>query len=133
MCQISRGDIAYSHYPTQYPLATSSKIEPDFIAEVGHRLLHNWVGVDDWTGIVPNNKRAYPSGIVFYVDRSSVRPHFEIRNATYLIESSVEKTIETIFEHYIVFQMPPKRKYKIELELKSIKKAKPKFVEPDTF
>jgi len=36
-----------------------------------------------------------------------------------------------LIEKEIIFKMPPKRKYTVELELKSIKKATPNFVEED--
>ena len=38
---------------------------------------------------------------------------------------------EDEIEKEIIFKMPPKRKYTVELELKSIRKATPNFVEED--
>ena len=38
---------------------------------------------------------------------------------------------EDDIEKEIIFKMPPKRKYTVELELKSIRKATPNFVEED--
>lgn len=71
--------------------------------------------------------------IAFYLDQSSVQPHFEIRNETCLIESTFEENFTTMLEYNEVVQIPPKRKYRIELEVKSIRRAEPKFIEPDTF
>lgn len=39
---------------------------------------------------------------------------------------------EEALEYGVVVRIPPKRRYSVELEVKSIKKAEPKVVEPES-
>lgn len=43
----------------------------------------------------------------------------------------IKSLFEEILEYDIIVKMPPKEKYTIELEIKSIKKAEPKIVEEE--
>jgi len=68
----------------------------------------------------------------FEVDLSSVYPYFEPMTRTSLIEEFYEEILpEEILEYDIVVCMPPRKSYTIELEVKSIRKAEPKIVEPE--
>jgi len=66
------------------------------------------------------------------VDLCSTNPDIEPRIETFPSESPYKETMdEEDFEYDVVFRMPPKRTYKIILEIKSIEKAVPKFVSPE--
>lgn len=41
------------------------------------------------------------------------------------------KSIEETLEYNIIIRMPPRKRYNIELKVKSIKRAEPRVVEPD--
>jgi len=69
------------------------------------------------------------------VDWSSIWSHFEIKNETLLIEKlKMEPTLETFSEEDLVIEMlevdfvvkmPPKKRYKIQAVVKSIKRGEP--------
>jgi len=79
----------------------------------------------------------------FEVDLSSIKPHFEIRNETSLVVGLIsEEEIEPVseeelavemLEHDYIVKMPPKKRYKIQVHVKSIKKGEPSSVESDDF
>jgi len=79
----------------------------------------------------------------FEVDVSSIKPHFEIRNETSLVVGLIsEQEIEPLseeelalemLEHDYIVKMPPKKRYKIQVHVKSIKKGEPRSVESDDF
>ena len=77
----------------------------------------------------------YPSLTqLFEIDSSSVYHIFEPMIVTSSIEEIYTEILpEEMLEYDIVVRMPPKKKYTIELEVKSIKKAKPKIIEPEWF
>ena len=67
----------------------------------------------------------------FEIDLSSVRPYFEPMTKTSLIEEFYEEILpEEMLEYNIVVRMPPRKRYTIELEIKGVKRAEPKIVEP---
>jgi hypothetical protein len=69
---------------------------------------------------------------LFEIDSSSVCPDFVPMSETYMTEPlSEEDIINEMLEHDFIVRMPPRRRYTIELEIKSIKKAEPKIVEPE--
>lgn len=69
---------------------------------------------------------------LFNIDLSSVIPRFEPTNDTSIGDIVEEDIInKDMLEYDIVVKMPPKNKYSIELEVKNIKKATPKIVEPE--
>jgi len=118
-------DVSSKYFPIQYEIAESSKREEAGISET-----QGW-----WFFLLYLKKCFFwPSLIQSYseIDLSSVHPHFEPMTRTSLNEEPDEKfLLEDLLDYDIIFRMPPKRKYTIELEVKSIKKAKPKFVEPE--
>lgn len=63
------------------------------------------------------------------IDVSSIAPRFKIRNVISFKEEISEKIIpgESI-EEAIFIHLPPKRRYTINLEIKSRKKAAPKII-----
>jgi|GEM_PF-891282 len=78
----------------------------------------------------------------FETDQSSIRPYIEIKSGTSSIEElgeditrivSEEEIILEMLEQDFVVKMPPKKKYKIQVIVRSIKKGKPRIVEPDEF
>lgn len=69
---------------------------------------------------------------LFDIDLSSVQPVFEPAANTSLAEAIYEVIIpEEILEHDVIVRMSPKRKYTLEVEVKNIKKAALKVVEPE--
>jgi hypothetical protein len=67
----------------------------------------------------------------FEIDLSSVHPLFESGTRTSLIKEFYEEILpEETLEYDIIVRMPPRKRYTIELEVKSIKKAEPRIVEP---
>lgn len=68
----------------------------------------------------------------FKMDLSSIHPYLEPQNETFIYRIHSKVTLdEEDFECDEVFRMPPLRKYKILAEIKSVKKAIPKFVSPE--
>ncbi len=78
---------------------------------------------------------------VHETDRSSVWPHFEMKNETALIEEVTRKqSLEAIsdediaiemLKHDFVVKIPPKRRYKIQVSVRSIRKGEPRIIESD--
>jgi len=65
------------------------------------------------------------------IDRSSLS-NSNVEKATAPVDEHFGKAIlEGMVECNIAVYMPPKKRYSIELDIKSIKKAKPKVVEPE--
>lgn len=70
----------------------------------------------------------------FEIDLSSVHPCFVPKTRTSLIEEFYEEILpEETLEYDIIVKMPPRKRYSIELEVKGIKKAEPRIVEPEWF
>ena len=79
----------------------------------------------------------------FQVDLSSINPRFEIRNETSRVVGLIsEEELEPVSEEELaleilepdyVVKMPPKKRYKIQVHVKSIKKGEPSSVESDDF
>jgi len=69
---------------------------------------------------------------IFQIDSSSVHPNptIESSNETALIEEigSVPEDID--LEYDVFFRMPPVKREKVKLRVKSVKNAIPRFVEP---
>lgn len=115
---ISR-DVTTKDYPISYAFTGSSRIEEKFVLMKQE---------------LPENPFFYRSLLPsFEIDLSSVlRPQFEPMNKTSLIEKFYEEILpEETIEYDIIVRMPPRKKYTIEIEVKSIKKAKPRIVEPE--
>ena len=68
----------------------------------------------------------------FEIDLSSVYSQFESKIETYATELlSEEAIVSGMLKQDFIVRMPPRKRYTIELELKSIRKAKPRIVEPE--
>lgn len=118
-------DETFRDYPTKSPFTGSSRVEESYISEVPYALLSP---LAMQKMLKERFFRDYIYSLLFEVDMSSIRPHFEVKIETFSIE---EATPKEMLEYDIVVRMLPKRKYTIELEVKSIKKAEPKIVEPE--
>ncbi len=116
-------------YSIQYPKSGSSTKEPDI-----NEVLDNLFSIPDrgklLTRIFHQNLLA-----LFEIDFSSVQPYFEIRREP-LIE--VEKISEEMIAaemliHDFIVRIPPKKKYRVEIEVRSIKRGEPTIVVPEEF
>jgi hypothetical protein len=68
----------------------------------------------------------------FEIDLSSVHPRFVPMTSTSLIKEYYEEILsEETLEYDIIVRMPPRKRYAIGIEVKSIKKAEPRIVEPE--
>lgn len=139
MCKLTLRGVTYQGYPIQYPSAVSSGLEEIDINDIWNSLLSVWIQEKRF-----RNPFLYPSLMSLHeIDRSSVRPHFEVKNDTSLIEEAVEKAIPKyiseedivmeMVEHDFIVRMPPKKRYIVELEVKDVRKGEPRIVEPEEF
>jgi len=128
--KVTLQDVTSQDYPIQYPLTASSGAEEMDISEILDSLFSIWV------------RQKWLKGPFFYrnlfplleIDLSSVRPHFEIKSETSLMGEAIEEVVpEEMLEYDIVVRIPPRRRYTIELKVKSIKRAEPRIVEPEGF
>jgi len=120
--------IATKDYTIQYAFTGSSRGEETDISEVSNRLFFETMS----QGLL-KKLFSYRSFLpAFEIDLSSVRPCFEPMTRSSLIEESYEEVLpwETL-EYNVIVQMAPRKRYTIELEVKSIKKAEPIIVEPE--
>jgi len=124
MYQLTTQDVTYQDYPIQYSSSPSTGIED--IDNIRDSVLSNWLqeGFRRLFSLIP----------LFKVDLSSIKPHFEIKNETSLIEEIFEKTIpEDMLEFDIVVRMPPMKEWSARVKVKSVEKATPRIVEPEGF
>lgn len=139
MYQLTLRDVTYRGYPIQHPSAVSSGVEEIDINDIWDSLLSVWIQ-EKWF----RKPFLYHSLMpLLEIDWSSVRPHFEIKNETSLIEEAVGKTISghiseedivmEMLEHDFIVRVPPKKRYTVELEVKNIRKGEPRIVEPEEF
>ena len=71
--------------------------------------------------------------IFFEIDLSTVYPHFEPKMGVTFAEEFYEEPVpEEMLEHDIIVRMPALKRYTIELEIKSIKKAEPKILKSES-
>lgn len=120
--------ITIKDYPIPYAFTGSSRREETDMNEVLDRLFFLLMRQElleesfSYRGLLP----------AFEIDLSSVRPYFEPMNRSSLIEEFCEEILpEETLEYDVIVQMPPRKRYTIELEVKSIKKAEPIIVEPE--
>jgi len=126
MYQLTMQDIAYQDYPIQYFSSSSAGIEEIDIMDIRDSLLSTWM-------------RKRPKELFYHsliplleIDFSSIRPRFEIKNETSLIEGILEMAVpEDMLEFDIVVRMPPKKEWSARLRVKSVEKATPHIVEPE--
>lgn len=77
-------------------------------------------------------KKFYPNLVpLLRIDWSTVCPNFEIKNETFVSETFEDTFYEEIVEHDVVVCMPPKKRYTVEINIKTIRKGEPKIVEPE--
>lgn len=121
-------DVTYPDYPIQTPSSPSTGIEEIDKPEIWESLLFSLIRKQFKKQIHYN---LFP---LFEVDLSSIKPHFEIKNETSLIEDIFEKTIpENMLEFNIVVRMPPMKEWSARVKVKSVEKATPRIVEPEGF
>ena len=137
-------DREYYKYPEQNDLAESSFVESE-IREIFDLFIGNppWVSSfrEKYPDLIPfclailNTKlKLFKKPIIkiktfFEIDLSSVLPIFERKSEPSLIaEYAEDQKVEEIKEFDRIVNLSPKKKYKIELEIKKIRKAEPKFV-----
>lgn len=128
LCEITSQDLTTKDYPISYAFTGSSRREETDISEILDRLF--FVLTRQELFRQPFFYRSLlPS---FEIDLSSVHPLFEPLTRTSSIEEFYEEILpEEILEYDVVVRMPPRKKYTIELEVKSIRKAEPRVVEPE--
>lgn len=125
----------YVDYPIQYPISGSSMEEPD-IKEVLDNLYLS--SILDWEELITRifHQNFHQSLLsLFEIDFSSVWPYFEVRSES-LTEAekiSEEMIAAEMLMHDLIVCIPPKKKYRVEIELKSIKKGEPIIVVPEEF
>ncbi|KUK55978.1 MAG: hypothetical protein XD79_0364 [Atribacteria bacterium 34_128] len=130
-------DTTYSDYPNVASPSTGME-EIDKI-ELGESSLPFLVGIREQ----PKRQLYQDLSYLFEVDLSSVKPHFEIRNETSRVEEltrereqepiSEEDIAIEMLEHDFIVKMSPKKRYKIQVHVRSAKKGEPRLVEPDDF
>jgi hypothetical protein len=127
MYQLTSQHITYRDYPIQYISSPSTGAkEIDIMDEL-----------DSLVSVLLRNRpiKFYPNLLsLFEIDWSSVRPHFEIKNETFLKHTIAEEISEEdlfleMLEHDFVVKMPPKRRYTIELDIKNIRRGEPRIFE----
>lgn len=127
LSEIMFKDASSKYFPMQHEIAESSRIEETCISEKQDWWFYFFQELLRIRPFLSNLIQTYSE-----IDSSSVHPYVEPMIRTYLIEEPGEEfLLEDLLDYDLVFKMPPKRKYSIELEVKSIKKAEPKFVEPE--
>lgn len=120
--------ITTKDYPIQYAFTGSSRGEETDISEVSDRLFFVSMSQELLKKLL-SYRSLLPA---FEIDLSSVRPYFEPMTSSSLIEGFCEEIPpEETLEYDIIVWMPPRKRYSIELEVKSIKKAEPIIVEPE--
>lgn len=127
----------YSDYPNVASPSTGME-EIDKI-ELGERSLSFLIGISEQ----PKRQLYQDLSNLFEVDLSSVKPHFEIRNETSRVEEltrereqepiSEEDIAIEMLEHDFIVKMSPKKRYKIQVHVISVKKGDPRLVETDDF
>ena len=134
MYQFTMQDVTYQDYPIQYFSSPSTGIEDIDITDLWDSILSQWMRERP-------EKSFYHSLIsllnLLEIDFSSIRPHFEIKTETSLIKElttiSEEDIAMEMVEHDFVVKMPPKKRYKIRVHVRSGRKGEPRLVEPDDF
>jgi len=128
--------IAYQDYPIQYPSSPSTGME-EIDADIRDSSSSIWIREKRL------KKHFYHSLIpLLKIDWSSVLPNFEIESETSLEEVtkkiipgyiSEEDIAMEMVEHDFIVKMPPKKKYKIQVLVKSIRKGEPRVIESNEF
>ena len=139
MYQQTMQEVTYKGYQIQYPSNISSRFEEMDKNEALDSVLSTWIR--------EKQLRQHFLGTLLSLleaDFSSVRPYFEIKRETSLVEEAVgekpipryiseEDILLEMIEHDFVVRMPPKKRYTIELEVKNIRKGEPRITDPYEF
>ncbi len=131
MYQFTTQDVTYQDYPIEYFSSSSTRITEIDIMDIWDSVLSKWVR--------ERPKRLFYHSLIsrLEIDLSSIRPHFEIKTETSLIKElttiSEEDIAMEMVEHDFVVKMPPKKRYKIRVHVRSGRKGEPRLVEPDDF
>ena len=111
------------YHPLEYPSSESSNVE--VVDSERKNILNNWPN-----GTIMKESFFQHPSVFINVDLSSVLPRIEIINETYQKEPEKEDKFRDLLEYNLVFRIPPQKSYKINMNIKSIKKGVIKFVEP---
>jgi len=66
------------------------------------------------------------------IDTSSIWSEFDIKTETFSVEAPPEEFFPMeMLEHDIIVQVPPKRRYTLDIEVKNIRKGMPVIVEAE--
>jgi hypothetical protein len=128
MCGITSQDVTTREYPISYALTGSSRREGTDMSDI-----LDWIFFVLRRQELTRQRFFYQSlPPSFEVDLSSVHPYFRPMTMPSLIQEFYEETApEETLEYDVVVQMPPRKRYTIELQVKSIRKAEAKIVEPE--
>jgi len=137
MYQLPTQDITYQEHPVQYSYTPSTGIEEIDIRIMWDSVLSNWI-----------KKRLnipfYHNLICFInTDLSSILSDLETKSETLRIEEPMihrsQKTISEeeiaieMLRHDFIVKMPPKKRYKIQVHVKSLRKGEPRLIESNEF
>jgi len=128
MYQPTLQEVTYKDYQIQYFSSPSTSVEQIDILDALDNMLYILTQK-------PFKKPFYHTLIpLLRIDWSSISPDFEIKNETFSVDVIPEElfSIETL-EHDIMIHIPPKNRYTIEINIKSIRKGKPRVIEPEDF
>ncbi len=115
-----------SYQEAQYFHTETTKDE-DYYSLVYHQLQYLFLNE-----YFPNKARVFPNILCLKeVDFSTVNPQYKKCDTTSWLESTGKSlNFEENIEYDEVFRLPPKNSYNIKMNIKSIEKPKPKFIEP---
>jgi len=137
MSQIVRYVDPYCDYTAQNPMDPSTYLEKTEIVN----LFYNSPNREKQE----RSRQLYPYDIFSFIqiDLSSIWPKFHMENKTLPIEEfgmerssealSEEDIVLAMLENDVVLKMSPKRRYKTQVYVRSIKKGKPVVVESNDF
>jgi len=139
MYQLTMQDVTYQGYPIQYSSAVSSEVEEIDKNDIWDNLLSTLMRGKRFRK--PFLYHSFMS--LLENDWSSIWPYFEIKTETSLIEEMTRESVPEIIseedlaiemvKHDFVVKMPPKKKYRIQVLVRSLRKGEPRVVESDEF
>ncbi len=130
---IASGGVTVNEYPLPYPLTGSSSKQEMDTSEIMDQFFFI-LRRQKWQELLKRPVFDFYRSLLltFEIDLSSVHPRFEPMTGASLIGEFGETILpEEILEYDIIVRMSPRRRYTIELEVESIKKAEPRIIEPE--
>jgi len=124
MYQLTTRDITYLHHLTFFSSSPSTGIREIDISDM-----------EDSSAFVWSHNR--PEGFyrslssLIETDISSIWPRFEVKSETFIATEALQEALPTDVEYDVTVHMPPKMRYPVELEIKSIRRGEPKIVVPE--